>query len=203
MTKRTLFHLCALALVSGGILGPVGHWLEPPGRSAESVASPLWIPSHMSVWLSALLLAIGAVGLYARIAHRAGAWGVVAFLLLFLSQANMMTLMMMEALSYPSRALTAVQNMPGWAVLLMVPPRTLGPILFGLLLVRAGRPWRTAGAVIIGAEILSIALFASGQSVWALRLGNTFEELSLGWAGLMLWREGSVESRARTGEAQA
>lgn len=209
MTAQTLFRLCGLALVMGGLLAPLSAWLHPPGHTVALALSPRWIPAHMAGYAMALFSAMGVCGLYARIANRVGAGGLVAFTVLFIHFINLAHAVLTETLVVRPLALDqdthgaahailhGTLQSPAWAGALQRGPSIVGPILFGLVLMRVGRPWRSPGAALVGATLLTIALFASGHSYWAFRAGGVLGQFSLGWAGLMLWREARVAAIER------
>lgn len=204
MATQTLFRLCGLALVVGALLAPLSAWLHPPGHTVALALSPRWVPAHMAGYAMALLSVVGVCGLYARIAGRVGAAGLVAFMVLFVHFMNLAHAVLTETLVVHPLALDQATRgaahailhgtlqSPGWAGALQRGPSIIGPILFGLVLVRVGHPWRSPGAALIGATLLTMALFASGHSYWAFRVGGVLGQFSLGWTGLTLWRESRI-----------
>ncbi len=208
MNPRTLFRLAALALIIAAPFGPLGHWLHPPGHSAALAMTTRWAPAHASVWLWALLTALALPGLYAYVAPRVGAWALAALMVMFVHLTNAIGGMQSEILVAQPLALhegtrAAADHLlsgtvrPDWMGLLYMVPGMLGPLLFGLVLVRAGGPWRVPGAAMMASPILTFAMFASGNGFWAFRIGMALGELAFGWAGLVLWRQVSAPTIVR------
>ena len=84
-TKSTsrLFRLSGLSLILGGITLFIHYVTHPEGESAQFVAMPLWVPSHVFQFVAWALILMGLVGLYVRQAEKAGLLGFVAFVFAF------------------------------------------------------------------------------------------------------------------------
>lgn len=85
MSTTRLMHLSGLSLILGGILLFIHFVTHPMGEGAQFVATSIWVPSHAVGFVAFLFLLLGVIGLYLRQADRLGMFGLIVFLLIFLS----------------------------------------------------------------------------------------------------------------------
>lgn len=85
MSTTRLMRLSGLALILGGVLLFVHFVTHPMGEGAQFVAMPIWVPAHAIGFIAWPLILLGLTGLYVGQADRLGVWGLVAFVVIFIS----------------------------------------------------------------------------------------------------------------------
>lgn len=63
MSERTLYRWAATALLVGAVATVVGFVAHPPGEPA-AMATPTWVWTHVLLWIGALAILPGLLGLY-------------------------------------------------------------------------------------------------------------------------------------------
>jgi len=199
MSTANLIRWSGLISLLAGVFHVLGAFLHPIGEDATAVNSPNWVPAHLFLWVSGVLMLLGLVGLYARQAEKTGWLGLVSFVLAFIGTALVGGLLLMVSTIIPS--LIAVEA-PALIDQAMMPPTfalpvvflgfALGFILFGVATMRAGVLPRWAGLLLI----VGIAFqMAEGSPIdrtllhVILTIGRVVFGLSLAWMGYALWSE--------------
>ncbi len=83
MKANRLMRLSGFSLMLGGLLLFLHFVTHSQGETAQFVAMPVWVPSHVLLFIAWMLILLGMVGAYLRQAEEAGALGLAAFLLVF------------------------------------------------------------------------------------------------------------------------
>lgn len=84
--SRKLIRWSGIILVVGGIVVAAGFSLHPyslyPSNSlSQDVASALWVPAHLVLYLGETLVLFGVIGLFARVVEKSGLLVLVGFVL--------------------------------------------------------------------------------------------------------------------------
>jgi hypothetical protein len=80
MATRTLIRWSGLALVLAGVIQAGTAFLHPDYTKPGAVFSPLWAPVGLAASLSYLLMVFGLLGIHLRQAEKAGALGLIGFI---------------------------------------------------------------------------------------------------------------------------
>src|SRR5262249_26050604 len=140
---------------------------------------------------------VGLVGLYARQAEKAGVFGLVAFLVVFLGTALVYPIIWMETFVFPLIAQGAPQALdhpaqyPSYSALLAVEIigallLLVGWLLFGVGSLRARILPRWAAMLVLAGAAVTLVLGFVGPSV-PFGNNNTLACLGLAWMGYAVW----------------
>ncbi len=220
MSTSTLYRLSGLALMAALPLQIVGFVLHPPGEVPRNFVLPEFTVAHVILLVSGTLAMLGFIAMYVRITSGAGALGLVGFVLTMISFQLLTVLLMFEAFGAPQLA-----RDPS-ARYLVTPPSgyylsgdlgfvgrsaagvagILGPILFGIAMLRTRVFQRWAGICLIAyfpASLVEAAIlvpflgpqapFSGGvpSGVAPVALGYYVLYIGFAWAGYTLWKEDS------------
>ncbi len=197
MSARSLYRLAGLALLVGGVLsaitGLVSGFTDP--------VSPL------NFWLSALglvgaILILCSIGtFYGTFAHRAGALGVVGYILLFSAGVlgavggNVLGMVMFPTLMQVAPGLAnaeppaTIMNFFLFATALVL----LGGVLFGLAMLVARAPERGAAILIIIGAVLGFGGQMANNVAHLGDIGIALLMLATAWMGLSLMTRHAAE----------
>lgn len=203
MSPATLARLSGGAVVIGCALGITAHLLfrlaGQPGTIAQ-FESPVWVPGQLTQVFGIALLLLGLPAVYGRQARRAGTFGLIAFVLLFIGTMSELMgpingLWRAELATRPeTRSLIESRVMPsalGVIFVVFFPQLLLGAVAFGVSVIRAGVFPRAAGGLMIAGVLLDIV------GGFVLRVGLFGPELvfiGLAWLGLQVMRGGARET---------
>jgi hypothetical protein len=149
MTSRTLYRLSGVALLIGGMLAAIGYIIGSfiSGHDSSAITSPVTLASLLIVFFGSLLILLGLPGMYVRQAGRAGILGLLGFLFLsyvFLFdqvvQSFINATIAPELAAHPATLVFALSYPPAMGPFLLAGMLTqiLGPLLFGIAILRAG-----------------------------------------------------------------
>ena len=191
--------LAGLALV----LFPLLH----PNHDPAGYKSALWVPAHFMPSLAAILTLFGLFGLLARQLQRAGWLGVVAFVVAVVGTSLLLTAGMLEMFIFPYLG----EIRPTWeeepppagiveAFLAIKATLTLGYVLVGAAIVRAGVLPRSAGVLLAVSTVAfnfgDPVLMALGlEAAWGLPFA--LFGVGLAWFGYGLWTSASERRAVR------
>jgi hypothetical protein len=198
MSTANLIRWSGLASLLAGVLHILGAFLHPVGEDLAAINSPNWVPAHLVLWVSGILILLGLVGLYTRQAEKTGWLALVSFVLAFIGIAVGGGLLSIVSIIIPFIATEA----PALIVQAMTPPAFvlpvialgfgLGFILFGVVTMRAGVLPRWAGLLLIIGAILQMAEGSPMDRTLLhviLTTGRVLFGLSFAWMGYALWSE--------------
>ena len=202
--------VAAAALVVSGPVGIAGHWMHPGGH--DTLANPqhaLWVPAHGLLLLAYLLTLLALPAVYGRVAPRVGVFGLAAFVMTCLGLAHGVMVMNTEVFIVQPLAMDEASASAALRVLHGTLPEplpwvgtlfwwcgTLGALLFGAALLRAGRAWRAAAvALMLGAPTF-ILLEMTGNGRLGFLTGFSLLHAGFAIAGALLWRVSNTPSIA-------
>ena len=167
MNPRLRTTTAVAAMVGGAILAvhSLAHWAlyGSPFDLVEVAQKPDWILLNVLLLAGMILLLLGLVGLHERQAQRAGLFGLIAFLVLFVGFALRTGLVVAEVFLVPSVARQApdvltVEEPPlefGLFFLVEMATKIGGLLLFGIATIRARVFPAAAGYVLVGGIVVS------------------------------------------------
>jgi hypothetical protein len=165
------------------------------------------VPAHGLLFLSYLLTLLALPAVYGRVAPRVGVFGLVAFVMTCLGLAHGVMVMNTEVFIVRPLAMdagsaeAALQLLHGslaaplpWVRTLFWWCGTLGALLFGAALLRAGRAWRAAAfALMLGAPLF-ILLEMTGNGRLGFLTGFSLLHAGFAIAGALLWHASNTPS---------
>ena len=194
MGTQNLIRWSGLALLVAGML-----WLlsifHPPD-TLDGMLAPAWGPSHYVTAVASVFLVFGLIGLYAYQVAKVGWLGLIAFILSLAASAMLTSAELFDGALAPTLAANpATQS--------LVNPRQAGPfvivigaiavlatvgnILLGIAIMRAGVLPRWAGLLII----IGYVFLAFGIGLPALAIispvGIVLSGLGYAWCGYSIW----------------
>lgn len=195
MSPAKLARLSGAVVVIGSALGIVANLLYKiagqPGTIAQ-FESPAWVPAQLIQLFGVALILLGLPAIYGRQSGRAGVFGLIAFVLLFVGTMSELMgpisgIWTAELATRPeTRSLIESRVMPsalGVVFVVFFPQLLLGAIAFGVSVIRAGVFARAAGVLMIVGVLLDIV------GGFILRVGLFGPEIvfaAMGWLGLHL-----------------
>lgn len=195
MSPAKLARLGGAVVVIGSALGIVANLLYKiagqPGTIAQ-FESPAWVPAQLIQLFGVALILLGLPAIYGRQSGRAGVFGLIAFVLLFIGTMSELMgpisgIWKAELATRPeTRSLIESRVMPsalGVVFVVFFPQLLLGALAFGVSVIRAGVFARGAGALMIAGLLLDIV------GGFILRVGLFGPEIvfaAMGWLGLQL-----------------
>ena len=205
MGTQKLIRWGGLVMVVAGVL-----WLlsvfHPPD-TLDGMLSPAWGPAHYITAVASVFLVFGLIGLYAYQVEKAGWLGLIAFILTLAATAMLTTAELFSAALAPILAVSpATQSLvdsqqAGPFVIVngvIAVLDTVGNILLGITILRAGVLPRWAGLlIIIGFVFLAVGIGLPALAIFA-DIGIVLSGLGYTWCGYSIWAaKGAVESHAR------
>jgi hypothetical protein len=198
MSSANLIRWSGLASLLAGVLHILGAFLHPVGEDLAAINSPNWVPAHLVLWVSGILILLGLTGLYTRQAEKTGWLGLVSFVLAFIGMAVGGGLLLIVSIIIPLIATEApaligqAMTPPAFVLPVVAVGFGLGFILFGVATMRAGVLPRWAGLLLIIGAVLQMA---EGSPIDRMLLhvilttGRVVFGLSFAWMGYALWSE--------------
>ena len=194
MGAQNLIRWSGLALLVAGIL-----WLlsifHPPA-TLDGMLAPAWGPSHYVTAVASVFLVFGLIGLYAYQVAKVGWLGLIAFILTLTANAMLTSAELFGGALAPTLAANpATQSLvnpqqAGPFVIVngvIVVLATVGNILLGIAIIRAGVLPRWAGLLII----IGYVFLAFGIGLPALAIispvGIVLSGLGYAWCGYSIW----------------
>jgi len=195
MTSSNLIRWAGLSAVAAGVLlaaGGIIHLADDPAL----LATNSWAIANYLILGSVIVGLLGIFGLYARQVEEAGLLGLVGFLMLFVALVLFAGLAFFEAFFVPVLAAEAPEFLfaeeISFGVLETIIPlggllQSIGGLLFGIAIIRAGILPRWAAIVFI------IGVVAGGLGPLlpevAGRITGVVLGIGLSWLGYALWSE--------------
>ena len=205
MGTQNLIRWSGLVLLVAGML-----WLlsifHPPA-TLDGMLAPAWGPSHYVTAVASVFLVFGLIGLYAYQVAKVGWLGLIAFILTLTANAMLTSAELFGGALAPTLAANpATQSLvnpqqAGPFVIVngvIVVLATVGNILLGIAIIRAGVLPRWAGLLII----IGYVFLAFGIGLPALAIispvGLVLSGLGYAWCGYSIWAAiGAVPSQPR------
>ena len=205
MRTQQLIRWSGLALLVAGILWVLSIF-HPPD-TLDGMLAPAWGPSHYVTAVASVFLVFGVVGLYAYQVAKVGWLGLIAFILTLAASAMLTSAELFGGALAPALAANpATQS--------LVDPRQAGPfvivngviavlatvgnILLGIAIMRAGVVPRWAGLlIIIGYVFLVFGIGLPALAIFS-PVGIVLSGLGYAWSGYSIWvAMGVVTSQPR------
>ena len=180
VSPAALIRGSGLLAVAAGASMMLAPWIHP-----ESPQSAAWVPVHLLYFATVMAIQLVLIGIFAGQLRRAGRLGVIGFLAAFLGTA-MGLLEGREHLFSQDFG----QGTPAglWQLILTALVFSVGYILLGVAISRAGVLPRAAGLVL--AISGPIVAFSPPIGIFTvLVVGHAVFGLGLAWAGYALWSE--------------
>lgn len=205
MGTQNLIRWSGLALLVAGML-----WLlsifHPPD-TLDGMLAPAWGPSHYVTAVASVFLVFGLIGLYAYQVAKVGWLGLIAFILTLAASAMLTSAELFAGALAPTLAanpatqsLVNPQQAGPFVIVIGVIAvlATVGNILLGIAIMRAGVLPRWAGLLII----IGYVFLAFGIGLPALAIispvGIVLSGLGYAWCGYSIWAAmGAVAPQAR------
>jgi len=202
MWTGSLIRLSGGALVLAAPILFITAIINPASYNPDAILTEVWVPVHLAVWIGTILTIFGLIGLHLSQAEESGRLGLIAFILLFYGYVVTAAAPAVEALALP--ALVAAQNGVRTVESLLFNPQgplglltvvvgisflltSLGYILMGIAIIRAGVFPRPSGVLLIVAPLTSLAALIIPKSIFLMSV--TFVgivESALFWLGVRL-----------------
>ena len=198
MSTANLIRWSGMASLLAGVLQILGAFLHPTGEDLAAINTSNWVPAHLALWVSAILILLGLVGLYTRQAEKTGWLGLAGFVLAFIGIAVGGGLLAIVSIIIPLIAsesptlITQAMTPPAFLLPVVALGFGLGFILFGVATMRSGVLPRWAGLLLIIGTVLQMA---EGSPMdpsllhMILTAGRVVFGLSFAWTGYALWSE--------------
>jgi hypothetical protein len=169
-----------LLAVAGGASMVLTPFVHP-----ESPQSAAWVPVHMLYFATLAVILLVLVGIFARQLQRAGWLGLAGFLVAFVGT----TMGLLEGREHLfSHDFGQGTPVGLWELILASFVFSVGYVLLGIAVVRAGVLPRGAGVLIaVGAPLVAFAPPIGIQAV--IIVGHTLFGVGLAWAGYALFTE--------------
>jgi len=185
MSSATLYRLSGIALLIGGSIAVLGTLIQT--FLADDYPSPLWIPVAACLFVATLLVQIGFPAVYLRQMKRAGALGLLGFILLFCGLAQFgIGFRCFARVILPWLGQRADLNPPLGFIVYSLSATVLllvGSMLFGIAQFRAGIfPKGPIIGLLVGLVINRIG----GHVPHLQDVGGMLFSLSFSWFGLAL-----------------
>jgi len=205
MSTANLIRWSGLALLVAGML-----WLlsifHPPD-TLDGMLAPAWGPSHYVTAVASVFLVFGLIGLYAYQVAKVGWLGLIAFILTLAASAMLISAELFGGALAPTLAanpatqsLVNPQQAGPFVIVIGVIAvlATVGNILLGIAIMRAGVLPRWAGLlIIIGYIFLAFGIGLPALAILA-EVGLVLSGLGYAWCGYSIWATmGAVARQAR------
>ena len=205
MATQKIIRWSGLALLVAGVLWLLGI-LHPPA-TLDGMLAPAWGPSHYVTAAASVFLVFGLIGLYAYQVAKVGWLGLIAFILTLTASAMLTSAELFDGALAPTLvANPATQSLvnPQQAGPFVIVNRvvavlaTVGNILLGIAIIRAGVLPRWAGLlIIIGYVFLAFGIGLPALAILA-EVGLVLSGLGYAWCGYSIWATmGAVARQAR------
>jgi hypothetical protein len=193
MSSSNLIRWSGLAAIVGGVLVVVSDALNavlfPGEQSSQVMLTSTWFIIQILGLAALALITLGLVGMYTRQAQRAGALGLIAFVMTFCGMLMVFGLSWGEPFLGPlvAKAAPGLLNTEPSGVLavgsiLSIVLFALGWLLFGVASLRAGALPRGAAILLIVGALLFFVLSSLDLPLWSVVLGA-----AVVWIGYALW----------------
>jgi len=198
MSASNVIRWAGLSLVVAGVLNVITPMIHPP-NDPSSVALSSWTIAHYLLLGGAVFALLGVSGMYARQVEEAGLLGLVGFLMFYVGLAVTAGFFLFEALVMPVLATEAPQSIAGFlpgiddfgvlgpAILLAVLLYSIGGLLFGIAIIRAGILPRWAAILFVIGIVATVVLSLVSETVG--RTSGVLYGVGLAWLGYALWSE--------------
>lgn len=199
MHPSQVLRIGAVVLIVGGIVGVVSTLASPTAADPnEQLASPLWAPAQLLGMVAGILTVIALPAVYARMARRTGAIGLLGFVALMVTGIMLgffpfaVTLLVLPWLAGLPIPASELQNgPPSFFVYFSVASlfALVGSILFGLAIIRSGVFSRWPGYLLLVAGLANLVTTFLGDvpdPVWMA--APVLFNLGLAWLGYDLWK---------------
>jgi hypothetical protein len=200
MSSNALARWSGIALIFGAGVGIVGHLLG--GGPGATRHTPVWIAAQFAMLIGGELVLLGLPAVYRRQSDRLGAFGLIAFVLLFGGMmrelvAPVSHLWMAELAARPeTRSLVNVRAPLLFAAVVFVASQyVLGVVAFGVSVIRARVFPRGPGVLLIAGLVVEnltgVARIVLLDGAVFLD-GGVFVLAALGWLGAELASSGAL-----------
>jgi hypothetical protein len=188
MSSATVYRLCGIVLLIGGILAALGQMQDFSGSSA----SLAWIATGLLTLIGNILEFLGLPGIAARQAQRAGWLGMIGFLLFFSSGLLLgvafpllMLIIVPWMASIPALSQSAGPPALTSALLAAATVNLVGTLVFAIATLRARVFPRWPAILLIVSIVLNFVSDPLGLSLLSATALAVFH-LSLAWFGFVL-----------------
>ena len=205
MSSTTLYRLSGVAIILGALLAVIGNVLSSilfPGNDPHQYVSALWLPVSLLSFVGQLVLALGVPGIVVRQASRAGALGLIGFVLTALGGSlfgsfGVIAVTVLPWIAQAAPKLAATNGPPSLFVYFLVASLLLavGGVLLGIVTMRAGVLPRWAGLLLIIGAVLNLVDFPLSGAISSIVGTVAFVVFMLGlaWLGYALISVKSAE----------
>jgi len=189
------FRVTGIASIVSALLMITGFFLHPAGEDAIYGTDPFWIPAHALLWISYSIALPGWAGIYVIQGSKAGALGVIAFILILVGIGFSASIFSSDVTFVPVIAAESPQlfkqifNNSHIAIgIASVLTWVLGNILFGIsIIVAKVFPLWTGLVLIIGIVLIPVA-YLSGLPVKVVAVGGTIAGIGQICLGYQVFR---------------
>lgn len=176
MLSKRLIRWSGPVTVFAGLLYGIGALLHPVGESLTAYADPMWVPSHQIYWVSAVLMTLGLVGIFAYLVERSGWLLLIGFILAFVGSLLVGSIVLVSATVFPIIAENAPEifeqaaTFPPYLLLVFL-GFVVGYILLGIEIIRGDMLPKWSGLLLIVGVIL---FFVSEMGFFEQQLSHLF-----------------------------
>ena len=200
MSASNVIRWAGLSAVVAGVLFVVGQIIHP-AHDPTSVATSSWATAHYLYLGMGIFGLLGISGIYARQVKESGLLGLVGFLTLYvglalfaglaLFEASIMPLLTTEAPQFISEFFAVGSNLGALVTITLLAGLLLsvGPLLFGIAIIRAGILPRWAAVVLIIGAVLVVLVVLLPEVEVVAKISGAATGLGLAWLGYALWSE--------------
>ena len=180
ISPRTLIQRSGLLAIAAGASIALSPFVHP-----ESPQSAAWVPVHLVYFATLMAIQLVLVGIFARQLRQAGRLGVAGFLTAFVGTAMGLLEGREHLFSHDFGQGTPVGL---WQLILTALVSTIGYVLLGVAIAKAGVLPRGAGVLL--AISGPIVAFSAPIGVLAvIATGHALFGAGLAWVGYALWTE--------------
>lgn len=201
MTCKTLYLLCGLALIVGGLLNATSEFLHPADPTGETMAHYVQMnaPVHVLLFIGTLVVMAGLAGVYGRHHDQMGYLGFAGFLLLFFGIAwlylvhsvIMFTVLPLLTAQLPGPQvydLLGGEQSGAWLIFEIAskPMTVVGLLLLAIPMLRAPRLLRWSAWLMVFSAVLGFCLFLPFMPDFFITVGGVLFGLSFVGLGAAL-----------------
>ena len=192
MKQTELIKWCGFVGMLGAALIIIGSIIHPPIESPETIVSLAWVWAHILNAKGAILLLLGLVAIFSKMAEKSGKLGLLGFVLTFVSLAELFIIFSFAAMIEPILAKEApelldmngplFQGLFGLFFMATVITTLFGFLLFGISVYKTNKEKWPGAAIILGTLPLSLIFIKPETPEFVYNIG--FIIISVGFLEL-------------------